>query len=310
MSVFLRDVVGNYMTDLGKADEKVLVVNADLMGTCRNKEFCQTFPNRAFNVGIAEQQLVSFSAGLAVEGFKPYAFTMAPFMSMRACEQVRTDVAYGNRNVKLMSVYSGLSGGISGPTHWGMEDCGIMRSIANMTIVEPCDAIEAKALMDYSLKYEKPMYFRITTEKVNEIYSDKDTFELGRAKIPVNGKDAAIICSGVTVQFAIDASRRLSNEYGLSVKVVDMHTIKPIDKSAVIEAAKTGAVIVAQDHNVIGGLGTAVAEVLAEYGYSPDFKILGIPDTYGVIGHAGYLYGKYGYDTNGIVQAVLACTRR
>ena len=158
--VFLRDVTGNYLEKMGIEDEKILVVNADLMGTCRNRSFVEKFPNRSFNVGIAEQNLVSFSAGLASEGFKPYAFTMAPFMSMRACEQVRTDVAYNNKNVKLISVYSGLSGGISGPTHWGIEDCAIMCAIPNMIVIEPCDKTETESLLDISKNDNRPMYFR------------------------------------------------------------------------------------------------------------------------------------------------------
>lgn len=303
--VFLRDVVGGYMRNLGIADEKVLVINADLMGTCRNRTFVEEFPKRTFNVGIAEQNLVSFAAGLAAEGFKPYAFTMAPFMSMRACEQVRTDVAYGNRNVKLVAVYSGLSGGISGPTHWAVEDCGIMRSVPNMTIVEPSDKHQAEALLRKSLSDKRPMYFRITTESVEDIY-DTDEFTIGKACVPVDGKDCAIICSGVTVQFAVEAAKYLKDTYGYSVKVVDMHTIKPIDEKAVKDAAKTGNIIVAQDHNVIGGLGSAVAEVLAANKLSVNFKVLGIPDAYCEIGHAGYLYNKYGYDKDGIVKAVVS----
>ncbi len=303
--IFLRDVVGNYMLDIGSKDEKIVVVNADLMGTCRNKNFVEKNPNRSFNVGIAEQNMISFSAGLASEGFKPYAFTMAPFMSMRACEQVRTDVAYGNKNVKLISVYSGLSGGISGPTHWAIEDCGIMCSIPNMIVVEPSDKIEAEKLLNISTKIEKPMYFRITTESVVSIYNSNTKFELGKANIPVNGDDGAIICSGVTVQYAIEASKIIKEKTRKNFKVIDMHTIKPIDESAIIEAAKTKHIIVAQDHNVIGGLGSMVASVIAKNNLDVDFKILGIPDTYGVIGHAGYLYNKYGYDTEGIIKASL-----
>ncbi|MBR6133653.1 MAG: transketolase family protein [Bacilli bacterium] len=303
--IFLRDVVGNYMLNIGTQDEKVLVVNADLMGTCRNKTFVETYPERSFNVGIAEQNLVSFSAGLAAEGYKPYAFTMAPFMSMRACEQVRTDIAYGNKNVKLIAVYAGLSGGISGPTHWAIEDCGIMCSIPNMIVIEPSDKIETEKLLDISLTNNKPMYFRITTESTNSIYKENTKFEIGKANIPIKGKDGAIICSGVTVQYAIEASKILKEKTGKKFRVIDMHTIKPIDEKAIIEASKTKNIIVVQDHNIIGGLGTMVSLVIANNNLNTKFKILGIPDTYETIGHAKYLYNKYGYDTEGIVKEAI-----
>ena len=137
---FLRNVIGEYMTHLGDVNERVVVVNADLSGTCRNKNFVNKYPNRSFNTGIAEQNMVSFGAGLACEGFVPYVFSMAPFLTMRACEQCRTDVAYGNRNVRMIGVYAGVSGGISGATHWAIEDCGIMTSIPNIAVFEVSDA--------------------------------------------------------------------------------------------------------------------------------------------------------------------------
>ncbi len=302
---FLRDVVGNYMEVIGTKDNKVVIVNADLMGTCRNKSFCEKYPDRVFNVGIAEQNMVSFAAGLAYEGFKPYAFTMAPFMSMRALEQVRTDVAYGNKNVKLISVYSGLSGGISGPTHWGIEDVGIMASIPNMVIIEPCDEVETKKLLDVSVKKENPIYFRITTEAVDNIYSDKEKFQIGKAKIPIKGNDGAIIASGVTVGYAIKASEIIKEKTDKSFMVIDMHTLKPIDEEAIIKTAKTKRIIVAQDHNIIGGLGSMVASVITKHQLLVNYAVLGIPDTYGVIGHANYLYHKYGYDTDGIVETAI-----
>jgi len=303
--IFLRDVVGNYMLNLGDKDEKVVVVNADLMGTCRNKTFVEKYPNRSFNVGIAEQNLVSFSAGLSAEGYKPYAFTMAPFMSMRACEQVRTDIAYGNKNVKLIAVYSGLSGGISGPTHWAIEDCGIMCSIPNMIVVEPSDKKEAESLLEESLNINKPIYFRITTESTKDIYTEKTKFKIGKSNIPIKGNDGAIICSGVTVQFAIEASKIIEEKTNKKFRVIDMHTLKPLDEKEIINACNTKNIIVVQDHNIIGGLGSLVANVIATNNLNTKFKILGIPDIYPVIGHANYLYNKYGYDTEGIVKTAI-----
>lgn len=297
---FLRNVIGEYMSELGQKNDKVVVVNADLAGTCRNKDFLQKFPERAFNVGIAEQNMVSFAAGLAHEGFIPYAFTMAPFASMRACEQWRTDVVYAGLPVRLMATYAGLSGGISGATHWAMEDVAIMTGIPELTVLEASDPIQAKRMLDFSLVYEKPLYIRSSVEGVRNIYDENYKFELGKASIPRKGNDGAIICSGVVVQYALETAERIFEKTGENIRVVDMHTIKPIDRNAIIDAAKTGRILVVQDHNVIGGLGSIVATVIAEEGLSVKFKNVGIPDKFVAMAHAPYLYHEFGYDSEGI----------
>lgn len=302
---FLRDVLGGYLKELGEKDRRVAMVTADLMGTCRTRSFVEAFPERSFNVGIAEQNMVSFAAGLAQEGLIPYAFTMAPFLSMRACEQCRTDVAYAGLNVRLMGTYAGYSGGISGATHWALEDVAIMSSIAGMTVLEPSDPIQAKRMMDATLEYSGPIYMRSSVEPVYSIYGDDYQYEIGKASIPRDGDDGAIICSGVVVKYAVEAAELLEKHHGKKIRVVDMHTIKPLDEEAVLSAAKTGRVIVAQDHNIIGGLGYMVAAVLAQHGCATRFKMLGAPDAFIPMAHAGYLYHKYGYDTEGLVAAML-----
>lgn len=301
----LRNEIGNYILNLGRKSEKVVVVNADLMGTCRNSAFVNEFPQRAFNVGIAEQNMVSFSAGLAREGFVPYAFSMAPFISMRACEQCRTDVAYGNLNVRLIATYAGCSGGISGATHWAIEDVAIMNAIPGMVVMEPCDAIQAKKMLDFSLEHDGPIYMRSTIEPVQDIYDDDYEFEMGKASISRKGDDGAFICSGITVQFALEAAEKIFAETQKSIRVIDMHTIKPIDRLAIIDAAETGVVVVAQDHNVQGGLGYCVASVIAEEGLSLSFKILGYHDEFVAMAHAPYLYHKYEYDAEGLYQNMM-----
>ena len=303
--VFLRNVIGEYMAELGKKNDKVVVVNADLMGTCRNKVFVEDFPNRSFNVGIAEQNMVSFAAGLAHEGFIPYAFTMAPFMSMRACEQVRTDVAYARLPVRLMATYAGLSGGISGATHWAVEDCAIMTGIPEMTVVEVCDENQAKVVLDFSLGYDNPLYIRSSVEPVRNVYPSDYKFELGKASALKEGTDGTFICSGVVVQYALEAAKIIEEKYGKHIQVIDMATIKPLDKNAVIEASKTKNIIVAQDHNIIGGLGSAVATVLAEEGLGVKFKIMGLTDKFVEMAHAPYLYHKFEYDTEGLVENMM-----
>lgn len=301
---FLRNEIGAYMNTLAKKDERVVAIAADLYGTSRIKGLVEEFPDRCYNVGIAEQDMVSFAAGLAHEGFIPYTFTMSPFLSMRACEQVRTDVAYANLNVRLMSLYGGVSGGISGATHWGVEDIGIMTSIPNITVVEPCDPVEARKLMDLTLKDNGPLYIRTSVEPSIQIYEESLDYEIGKAITIREGKDSAFIVSGVTVKYALEAADRLSKECGIEATVIDMHTIKPIDKAAVLEAAETGHIIVAEDHNIYGGLGSMIAMVLAEESISCKFKNIGYPDKFVAMAHAPYLYHEFGYDADGLFEAM------
>lgn len=301
----VRPELGYYMTTLGDNNDKVVIVNADLAGTCRNKGFEEKYPNRCFNVGIAEQNMVSFGAGLACEGFIPYVFSMAPFLSMRACEQCRTDVAYGNRNLRMIGIYAGVSGGISGATHWSIEDCGIMTSIPNIAVFEVSDVNQMRRLMDYSLEYNGPMYIRCTVESTLDIYPENISIIKGGSHTVIEGNDGAFLCSGVIVQYAIEASKQIYDKTGKSIRVVDMYSIKPVDKDVVISAAKTGNVIVAQDHNVYGGLGSIIATVIAEEGLSTKFKICGIKDEFVAMAHAGYLYHHFGIDGEGLKNSML-----
>lgn len=299
---YLRDVVGTYMAQIGKKDSRVVVVNADLMGTCRNKTFCELFPERSFNVGIAEQNMISFASGLAHEGFLPFAFSMAPFIAMRACEQCRTDVAYGNLNVRLIANYAGMSGGISGATHWAIEDCGIMSSIPGMTVLEPSDSTQAKRMLDAALDYIGPIYIRISVEPVKDVYPDDYQIGFGKSTVIHEGDGGAILCSGVIVQYALKAAILIKEKLGISIRVVDMYSIKPIDREAVISAARTGHMLVAQDHNVIGGLGTLAATIIAEESISTKFKILGLNDKFMPMAHANYLYHLFEIDTEGLFK--------
>lgn len=302
----LRDVIGDYLPSLGEENDKVVVINADLGKTCRTRKFQEKYPERVFNVGIAEQDMVGFAAGLASEGFLPFAFSMANFISMRACEQCRNDVAYSDLNVRLIAIYSGLSSGTSGVTHWGMEDCAIMGSMANMTVVEPSDPVQARKMLKSFLDYQGPVYMRSTVEPIGQIY-DGDTyrFEIGKASIAHEGNDGAFICSGITTQFAVQAAVHMEEKYHRKIRVVDMHTVKPIDTQAVLEAAETGYVVVAQDHNMVGGLGYSAAAVLASSGMHPAFVNLGIPDCYPHVALSRTLYHKYGYDAEGLENTML-----
>jgi transketolase len=304
--VAVRDVAGKYISKLGEKNDKVVVVNADLAGTSRNRGFCEEFPGRSFNVGIAEQNMVSFAAGLAHEGFMPYAFTMAPFISMRACEQCRTDVAYGHLNVRLIGNYAGYSSGVSGATHCALEDCAIMGSMAGMTVLEPGDPYQICKMLEATLTWDGPVYIRSGIEALKPIYPENYDYQIGKAIIAREGNDGAFIASGIVVQFALEAAERLEKETGAKIRVVDMHTIKPIDEQAVLSAAKTGRVIAAQDHNIIGGLGYYTAAVIAQAGIAVKFKILGCPDHFVPIATAPYLFHKNEYDTDGLVKNMKA----
>ena len=301
----IRDVIGGYMTELGKKSQKVLVVNADPMGASRNRGFVEAYPERTYDVSIAEQNLVGFSAGLAREGFLPYAFSMAPFISMRACEQCRTDVAYGNLNVRLVGTYSGVSGGISGATHWGTEDCAILCTMPNMTVLEPSDPVQARKMLDATLTHEGPVYIRCSVEPAVSFYEETDDYRIGKATTLRQGDDGAFLVSGILVKYAWQAAENIEAATGKKIRVVDMHTIKPIDRESVISAAKTGRLLAVQDHSVIGGLGYAVAAVLAEEGIAAKFRILGIPDRFFAMAHAPYLYHQFGYDAEGLEKAML-----
>lgn len=301
----LRNEMGNYMLEIGKKNDKVVVVNADLMGTCRNKSFVETFPGRAFNVGIAEQNMISFAAGLAHEGFILYAFSMSQFVSMRACEQVRTDVAYANLPVCFVTTYAGVSGGISGATHWAIEDCAIVSAMPNMAVFEPSDAVQSRKMLEFFLEYKKPLYIRSSVEAVVDRYDENYKVEIGGSTVAREGNDGAFLCSGVVVQFALEAAKRIAEKTGRQIRVVDMYSIKPADKDAIVDASKTRNIVVAQDHAIIGGLGSAVASVIAENNLHTKCRILGIPDYFETMAHAPYLYHKFGFDAEGLENSMI-----
>lgn len=307
---FLRNVIGEYMATLGERHKQIVMVNADLSGTCRNKSFVEKFPKRSFNMGIAEQNMVSFAAGLECEGFIPYVFSMAPFLTMRACEQVRTDVAYGNRNVRMIGVYAGVSGGISGATHWAIEDVAIMAAIPNLAVMEVCDASQARQILEYSTRYEGPLYIRCGVEPVEDIYENDVEVEVGKSVTIKDGQDGVFLAAGTIVQYALEAAKIVEREIGKKIRVVDMYSLKPIDRQAVIKAAQTECIVVAQDHNINGGLGSIVSQVIAEEGIFAKMKIVGIPDAFVPMAHAPYLYKKFGLDEAGLAATMKGLINR
>ena len=298
-----REVYGRKMAEIGKTDDRIVVLTADLMRSNRTGDFMKQHPERFFNTGIAEQNMMGIAAGLALEGKIPFVSTMATFATMRACEQVRTDICYANLPVRIVATHGGLTTG-AGPTHYGQEDMAIMRSLPNMTVIAPGDPNQIGKVIEASIDWEGPMYIRIGRGGEPVIYKEVYKYEIGQSITIKDGKDVTLIATGAIVFYAVAAAEKLSKD-GIQARVIDMHTIEPIDKEAIIKAAKeTGVIVTGEDHNITGGLGTAVAEVLAEEGISCKFKRVGIPDVFGVFGTPEELYHKYGYDADGIYSAV------
>ena len=298
-----REIYVKKLVELGAKDKDIVVMTADLMRNDCIEQFKQAYPDRAFSVGIAEANMVGISAGLALTGKKVFCSTMAPFLTMRACEQCRTDIDYNNLPVRLMGSRAGLSTG-AGATHAGQEDIGIMRSLTNMTVVVPADTNQIAKAVEASLDWPGPMYIRSGKGNEPNIYKDYDyEFEIGKSITIREGKDATIIACGIMLYHANKAAELLVEE-GYDVRVIDMHTIKPIDVEAIILAAEeTGCIITAEDHNPNGGLGSAVAEVIAEHNLNTIFSRVAIPE-YCCVGSAGELYEKYGMDYKGIMARV------
>ena len=305
------EVYGQVITEMAKSDPDIVVLTADLMRSNKTGEFKKVFPERYFNFGIAENNMVGAAAGMAVSGKKPFVSTMAAFLSLRCAEQVRTDIAYPNLNVKLIATHSGLSMGNGGTTHHATEDIAILRSMANMTVVVPADAMETAKAVVASLKTNTPLYIRIGRGLEPMAYENEEfDFSFGKSVVMRNyGTDATVIACGVCVKASMDAADELNAE-GIKVKVINMHTIKPLDNEAVVDAARSsGALLTVEEHSIIGGLGGAVAEVLAEAGLGIKFRRVGVRDVYAVIGYPEDLYARYGINKDGVKESILKLIR-
>lgn len=299
-----KEVIGAKMLELAERDARVVVVNADLTRSSALDEFAERFPQRCFNVGIAEQQMVSFAAGLAAEGFMPFCFTFGPFLSMRAIEQIRTDVCYPGLPVRFIGANAGYSAGIMGATHCALEDVGILCSISGMTLAEGADPYDAAAVLEASLALDGPLYLRTNREKQGRVLPEGTAFEFGRARVLRDGRDGAFLVSGVCVQAALEAAERLAKERRASVRVIDLASVRPLDEASVLDAVGCGSVVVAQDANIRGGLGYQVAAVMAQAGVTCKLKMLGCPDKYVPIATPSYLYHANGYDADGLTAAM------
>ncbi|WP_319559143.1 transketolase C-terminal domain-containing protein [Marispirochaeta sp.] len=268
------------------------------------------YPDRCFNFGIAEPNQVGASAGLALAGHMVFAQVFGPFLPLRSADQIHTDIAYNDVNVRLIGTHSGVTAG-GGPTHNDIADLALYRAIPNLTICVPADAGQCKKVIRASMDHDGPMIIRIDRAGSANVYADDDyEFDIGKAIETISGNDVTIISTGSNIYECMMAAKQLKSD-GISAGILDMHTIKPLDKSAIIRfAEKTGAVLTVEDHSVNGGLGGAVAEVLCEHGYTGKFKILGMPDAFSVLGSPDDIYKYYGLDRIGIAQTVHELLRR
>jgi transketolase len=299
------EIYGEVLTQLGGKYPDLVALTADLATSTKIGRFGARYPERFINVGIAENSLFGIAAGLAMAGLRPVVSTFAVFTSLRSAEQVRTDICYQNLDVKIISTHAGISFGQAGSTHHCTEDLAVMRSFANMTVMAPADGFETGNALVAAMELPGPVYIRIGRGFEPPVHRDQDyPFTIGRAVTMREGTDVTLIGCGVGVLHSIRASDVLAAE-GLSVRVLDMHTVKPIDKEAIMDSVmKTRRIVTVEDHNTTGGLGTAVAEVIAASGKACAFRRLGIPDCFSMVGYPEDLYHHYGFDADGIVRTV------
>lgn len=296
-----RESYGKALEELGKKNNDVVVLDADLSGATKTNIFAKEFPERFFDMGIAEANMIGTAAGLSTCGKIPYASTFAVFAAGRAYDQIRNSVCYPNNNVKICATHAGVTVGEDGATHQMIEDISLMRTLPNMVVLSPSDDIQTRWMIEEISKNQNPTYVRLARLATPIIYERNQTFEIGKAVQNGDGTDATIFATGVTVSEAIKAQKELK-EKGIYIRVIDIHTIKPIDKEMIIKCAKeTKRLISIEDHSVIGGLGSAIAEVLTEE-YPVKLQRIGIPDVFGKSGKAEELMDYFGLTAKYIVE--------
>lgn len=274
-----REAFGDEILELGKENKDIVVVDADIGGSCKTGKFMTELPDQHINVGIAEQNAAGMAAGLSTTGKIPFVSTYAVFGSLRMGEQVRQEICYPNLNVKIACSHGGLTPATDGGSHQAIEDMGVLRTFPNMKVIMGADYHSTRKLIREASKIYGPVYLRFTRGPIPIIYDENESFEIGKAKYLKEGTDIAIIANGDTLNIAIEASEKLE-ELDISVKLLDMHTIKPIDRDAVLECINIGKIITVEDHNIINGLGSAVSEIVAEEGNSKVRRI-GVQDQFG-----------------------------
>ena len=298
----MRDAYGEALLELGAANRNVVVVGADTTGSLKSGVFGTKYPERFFNVGIAEQNLVSIAAGLALAGKIAYSGTYAIFVPGKCVDQIRNNICYPDLNVKLVCSHGGISVGPDGASHQQVEDIAIMRAIPKMKVIVPADAPSTKEIVKAIASIPGPFYVRLTRSATPVVYEGAFEYRFGEANVLRDGSDVVVFACGIMVPEALKAAESLKAK-GLSASVVDMHTVKPIDSETILRLArKCGRVVTAEEHNILGGMGSAVAEVLGE-GHPTPMTRVGVLDTFGESGEPGELLKKYGLTAANIEQA-------
>jgi transketolase len=300
------EIYGEVLTQLAKKNKKIVALTADLAGSTKIGRFQKDFPERFFNVGIAETNMMGIASGMAATGLIPVVSTFAAFAALRCAEWVRTDLCYQKRNVKIIATHSGTSFGQAGTTHHCTEDFAVMRAMAGITVIAPADAYETAVAMAQAIEMEGPVYIRIGRSFEPPLHKSIDSFDfqIGKAIQLHEGTDITVIATGRTVNGALEAAEIAAGQ-GLSVRVLDLHTIKPIDAEAILKAVQdTRRIITVEDHNVYSGMGSAVADVIAASGKGCVLKKLGLQDEFSIVGYPDDLLHYYKMDADGIVEAI------
>lgn len=301
-----QDVFAATLLELAGADSRIVAVTSDSRGSGKLVTFGQMLPKQIVEIGIAEQNLVGVAAGLASAGKKAFAVSPACFLTARALEQIKNDVAYSDNPVRLIGISAGVSYGALGTTHHSLHDYAVLRAINNLIIAAPADNFETREAVKLAVKLDKPIYLRFGKKPMPLLTEDESIgFEFGKGRVIKHGQDVAIIATGETVYPALQAAEKLQQESGIRATVVSMHTIKPLDAELILALAdKTQAIITVEEHMVNGGLGEACASLLMQHGYNKPFKIMGIPDEYTVTGSQVEIFNHYGLSADGIAAAV------
>ena len=298
-----REAYGKVLAELGAEFPNLVVMDADLSGSTKTAVFAKEFPDRFFNMGIAEQNLYGAATGLALSGKTVCASTFAMFASGRAFEIIRNSIGYTGANVKVCATHAGITVGEDGASHQTFEDLALMRTIPGMTVVNPCDGVSTEILMRQVVEMDGPCYVRLGRASVPEFYNESDEIVLGKGNLLRDGRDVTIIATGIMVSEAMEAAAQLAEE-SVDVRVIDIHTIKPLDEDIIVKAAEeTGKIVTAEEHSIIGGLGSAVAEVLSRK-CPVHIEMVGQMDTFGESGSPGELKEKYGMTKDAIISAV------
>jgi transketolase len=301
----MRIEYGKYLTNIGAENDSIIALEADLKDSTQSIQFSQTYPERFYDIGIAEQNMVGIAAGLATKGKLPIVHSFACFISMRACEQVRTTIAYPNLNVKFIVSHGGISCGSAGSTHHSIEDIAIMRAIPNIVVIIPCDSLEIKQALEAAIHFDGPVYIRMTADSVEDVCGESAPFQIGKATKLKNGMDATIITTGTMAQKGLRAAQTLKTENNIEARVLHMASIKPIDRDAIeLAARETKYIVTAEEHNIIGGLGSAVSEIVAEKG-GASVQRIGIVDRFSDTGSSEFLMRTEGLTSENIKKKVL-----